>query len=354
LIFLLRRYTMDKLEKLTADVNKFNKNNIGEISFNGIETGIKPLDMVLNGGFKPGLTIIGAPPATGKSTLAYQIARNVSASGIPVIIFSLEMTKNQILAKMISRQTYLCDPQNAVSVNQMLNSNLNRHLTDEQWENIQQASDIVGKETDNIYIRDKMVTVDEIVDEVSAFIAQKNVKPLIIVDYLQIISGGTKTMLSDKQAVDHNIKALIETASAHGISMLLISSKNRSSYSNKSKKTQKSMASFKESGSIEYYADTLIDMERADDDDGTQKTEYDVVLTILKQRYGQSNTETELHYIPAYDCFSETDKTKTAAVSHKRSTAKILAKKEKQTSADDIEKDSIKDKFLALPEDKDK
>lgn len=120
---------MDKLEKLTADINKSNKINIGEISFNGIETGIKPLDKVLSGG----LTIIGAPPAAGKSTLAYQIA-------------------------------------------------------------------------------------------------QKNVKPLIIVDYLQIIFGGTKTMLSDKQAVDHNIKALIETSSAHGISMLLISSKNRSSY----------------------------------------------------------------------------------------------------------------------------
>lgn len=115
----------------------------------------------------------------------------MSSAGTTVIIYSLEMPGNQILAKMISRQTYLISPEEAVSVTDMMNTGMNRDITDRQWEVIRQATDIIRVETENIYITesaDTGISASYISEEVSEFIrSHPGTQPLVIVDYLQFL-----------------------------------------------------------------------------------------------------------------------------------------------------------------------
>ena len=70
-------------------------------------TGIPGLDRALNGGFVPGLTVLGATPSAGKTTLAVQIADNIVCAGHDVLFVTLEMEPREIFAKAVSRRTYI-------------------------------------------------------------------------------------------------------------------------------------------------------------------------------------------------------------------------------------------------------
>ena len=73
-----------------------------------LSTGIDELDRALEGGFyKKNLVILGAISSLGKTTLALQIGDNVARNGTDVLIFSLEMSKEELIAKSLSRNSYL-------------------------------------------------------------------------------------------------------------------------------------------------------------------------------------------------------------------------------------------------------
>ena len=68
-----------------------------------VSTGFENLDEILDGGFYPGLYIIGAISSLGKTTFALQVADNAAKKGQDVLVFSLEMGKQELIAKSISR-----------------------------------------------------------------------------------------------------------------------------------------------------------------------------------------------------------------------------------------------------------
>ena len=70
-------------------------------------TGFPELDMALSGGFVAGLHCIGAISSIGKTTFVLQMGDNIARNGVPVIIFSLEMRPEQLVAKNVSRNMYL-------------------------------------------------------------------------------------------------------------------------------------------------------------------------------------------------------------------------------------------------------
>lgn len=71
-----------------------------------VSTGFKNLDEILDGGFYPGLYIIGAISSLGKTTFSLQIADNAAKNGQDVLVFSLEMGKQELIAKSISRLSF--------------------------------------------------------------------------------------------------------------------------------------------------------------------------------------------------------------------------------------------------------
>ena len=86
----------------------FNDNIKDQEKNKPLSTGIKTLDEALEGGFyKKNLVILGAISSLGKTTLALQIGDNIARGGNDVLIFSLEMSKEELIAKSLSRNMFL-------------------------------------------------------------------------------------------------------------------------------------------------------------------------------------------------------------------------------------------------------
>ena len=146
-------------------------------------------------------------------------------------------------------------------------------------------------------------TVTLIVD---SFIKATGRKPLVIVDYMQILAPVSEH-LTDKQAADCTVKELYNLRRFYDLPVIAISSFSRSNYD-----TPASMSAFKESGGIEYGADYLIGLQF----EGVGSKDFDVntakksmprkmELLILKQRLGPVCVPIKLNYYPAYNLFAE-------------------------------------------------
>lgn len=316
------------VKPLSYIVNGFSQRSIESFLVDRLKTGFSQLDTALGGGITAGMTVLGAVSGLGKSTFALQLAQNVAKTGIPVLFFSLEMTTLRIASKSISRQLFLnhsTDASNTLlaEAGQLLNREFIQSLDKDSWNYLERSKDIVFKETENLYIIDgssDMRSATDICNYVKEFM-KNNASlpaPLVIVDYLQILSSESQTQRGDsKYVVDYNIRELKKLSAAKNLPLILISSLNRASYN-----VPIQLTSFKESGNIEYSADTILALQFSAVHNNTNnassrntsfnmeqeksKDPRDVEIVILKQRYGPSGDfPISLMYHAKYDCFIE-------------------------------------------------
>lgn len=275
-----------------------------------LSTGISSLDKAIEGGFyKKQLVILGAISSLGKTTLALQIADNIARQGEEVLIFSLEMAKDELIAKSLSRLSFL----KAKDINYTALSFTTRDIMTGKGYNTlipnnEQRIDIFNKALEdyktianNIYIselsEDNNITIKTIEENIKRHIAITNNKPFVIIDYLQIIQATDK-YLNDKQKIDKVLTDLKRLARDNDITILSISSLNRGAY------TQEiSLDSFKDSGNIEYTADLLLGLQAETNENINnqenakkvkeqinkvqQQDERSLTLKVLKNRNGR-------------------------------------------------------------------
>ena len=286
-----------------------------------VKTGFSALDRLLGGGLSPGLTVLGASPGLGKSTLALNIAEQVSAQGSPVRYYSYEMPPKRLGMKLIVRQNFRSGGSPLFSAKDLFDAETLGTWTD-AWEAYRQARRQVAERIGGLYIVDcdaggRAYTAEDIQADVKRFMEEQNPEgkmPLLIVDYLQILPLGETVRISDiRQAVDYNIRKMTALSKSYGgIPVLLISSLGRTSY-----KVPVQIDSFKESGSIEFSADTLLGIQfsACQREDGSVNKDWsmdrekdrmprEMDLVVLKQRYGETGRIPFLYYA-AYDCFAE-------------------------------------------------
>lgn len=295
-----------------------------------IPTGFKNLDNLLDGGLYSGLYIVGAISSLGKTTLCLQIGDQIAKAGNDVLIFSLEMSKIELMAKSISRLTSILDIElsnsntNAKTTRGILTGSKYKFYNDTELKLIQQAKDIYFNEyAPNLYIYEGMGTIGikQIRDKVEAFKAIKGKAPTIIIDYLQILAPAPDNkFLTDKQNTDINVMELKRISRDFDISVIGISSFNRDNYN-----APVNMASFKESGAIEYSSDVLIGLQYKAmnelKEDGKDKAKasqifseiaekaknrepIEIQLKILKNRNG-SKGAVEFEFYPMVNKFKE-------------------------------------------------
>lgn len=276
-------------------------------------TGLANLDNAI-GGIYSALYIIGAMSALGKTTLVYQIADNIAQSGTPVIYVTLEQTKLELICKSLSRQYYNFDvpfyvPFTSTSI-RLGNRDFDIYKAIAKYK----ESGI----SDNMFIYEGNfnTTIEDISLLVKTYIDKYNKKPVVIIDYLQIIQIENSN-LSDKQRIDEVIKEIKNLQKSYDIPVIAISSINRNSYNNSI-----DYSSFKESGIIEYSTDVLISLELSllDDVDFKKAKDFEkynmrinalkqipreVTLKILKNRLGECYITDRLYYYPNCDTFIE-------------------------------------------------
>ena len=230
-----------------------------------IPTGFAPLDDLLDGGLYAGLYIVGAISSLGKTTFCLQIADQIAQAGQDVLVFSLEMARNELIAKSISRLTLIQDlaengtTAHAKTTRGILTGTRYADYSQTERELIQRSVARYAEYARNIYIVEGVgnVGIAEIRERVEKHIRLTGKAPVVVIDYLQIIAPADMRA-TDKQNTDKAVLELKRLSRDYSIPVIGISSFNRDNYT-----APVNLASFKESGAIEYSSDLLIGLQYA-------------------------------------------------------------------------------------------
>ena len=305
------------------------KNDLGKVDTTPIyPTGFPLTDEIFfNGGLHgQSLIIIGALSSSGKTTLIHQMADNIAESGHDVMIFSLEMSRSELIAKSISRMTYKSCYEDDLMLE--LAKTTYGIMDGQRYSKYTQDDiDIIYNSVNkykvciapHMYVFEGMgdVTVipagydqPSIRERVEHHVNMTGRKPVVIVDYLQILAP-TNPRATDKQNTDKNVLELKRIARDYNLSVIAISSMNRDSYNKPI-----SMESYKEAGSIEYSSDILLGLQfskQSTNEKGFNvkeekaKVPRNMELVLLKNRNGQmSTTSIYYEYNPIFNHFKET------------------------------------------------
>jgi replicative DNA helicase len=227
--------SFDRLDDLHKDKQKIR----------GIPTGYKDLDNMLAGFQRSDLIVLAARPSMGKTALALNFAHNIAVqSNEPVLIFSLEMSKEQLVDRLLSMES-------GVDAWALRTGN----LTDADFEKIGQAMGTLSEA--QIFIDDTPgVTMSDLRTKARRE-AHKRPLGLIIVDYLQLMSGGSRFGNEGNrvQEISEISRGLKGVARELNVPVLALSQLSRSVESRSPQIPQ--LADLRESGSIEQDADLV-------------------------------------------------------------------------------------------------
>ena len=316
-------------EAVSYQLNSFLEEVVRNREGMEISTGFKTLDEMLDGGFYPGLYVPGANSSLGKTTFTLQIGDNMAQAGYGVLIFSLEMGTNELIAKTLSRLSLIKSLEKYGSKDYAKTTRgiLKGTYTDKEKTIIFEAIQEYQEWGKNIHITEGIgnVGVEHIKKKIEKYMKFNDEKPpVVIIDYLQVLAPYSEKM-TDKQNVDKNILELKRISRDYQIPVIGISSFNRENYS-----SPVSMSAFKESGAIEYTSDVLIglqyngwdyqeeeksekDSRRAErlreiknrmDEAAANLDSQEIQLKILKNRNGRRGSIV-LKFSPAFNYFYE-------------------------------------------------
>lgn len=288
----------------------------GSHAAEAIPSGFSDLDDFLDGGFFAGLYILGAISSLGKTTFLLQTADQIAAQGIDVLYFSLEMSADELIAKSISRQTYLLcndDTRKAKTVRGITTKSRYAGYSADECRLIDNAVLAYQKYAGCLYYYEGIgnIGAEEIRRKTEEHIRLTGRTPVVMIDYLQIMAPYD-LRASDKQNTDKAVLELKRLSRDCKLPVIAISSLNRESYSS----GEIEMSAFKESGAIEYGSDVLIGLQvqglgnKLSAQDNLKKIQQckehairNVELKILKNRNGRTGTKAGLRYQAMFNCF---------------------------------------------------
>ena len=253
-------------EKVLGRVSGYMQDFVKQIAGNTppIPTRFFQLDAILEGGLHPGLITIGAISSLGKTTFCLNMADALAEAGQDVIIYSLEMSKFELISKIISRRTAMHCLEKGLPMN---NAKTNLGVSDfNRWANYSQAekellhgcmNTFSLQASQHLYIKEGMATIgtETIRQDIQRHIFMTGQHPVIIVDYVQILKTPD-VRLTDKQKTDENVVELKRISRDYNVPVIGISSFNRENYT-----APVNMTAFKESGALEYTSDVLIGLQ---------------------------------------------------------------------------------------------
>ena len=263
----LAKETWEHIEKLYE----------GKSEVIGVPSGFKELDELTSGFQKSDLIIIAGRPSMGKTSLALSIARNVAVdNGIPVAIFSLEMSKSQLSQRMLCSEA-------KVDLT-LLRSGKN--LGEKEW--IRMSTALGELSEAPIYVDDTpSITVMELRAKARRLAKGVDNLGLIIIDYLQLMHSNSRSE-NRQQEVSEISRALKVLGRELDIPVIAISQLSRAIEQRQDKRPQ--LSDLRESGAIEQDADLVIFIYRQrdenKDDDYNYEKAGEVEIKIAKHRNG--------------------------------------------------------------------
>ncbi len=271
------RTLQEVLLKTQANLDKLSKHK-GEVT--GLATGFYDLDKVTSGLHSNELIIIAARPAMGKTAMAVNLAVNIAqANNTSVALFNMEMGAEQLATRMLS------------SVGQIDGRKLSAgRLEHDDWKRVNEA---ISRLSDvKIFMDDTPgMTMSEIRAKCRRLASSEDGLGIVIIDYLQLISGSVRYAGNRQQEVSEISRSLKTLAMELEIPVIALAQLSRSVDSRDDKRPL--LSDLRESGSIEQDADIVAFLYRDDYytkqvsiDENTSKSEF----IIAKHRNGPTTT----------------------------------------------------------------
>jgi len=264
--------TLDEIDALSSGSSEL-----------GVMTGFQDLDELTNG-LQPGqLIVIGARPGAGKSTLAMDILRYCSLrQGKPSVMFSLEMSRQEIMMRIISAQASV-----------KLADIRSGRCADDDWTRM--ARMMADCSDAPLFIDDSPNLSLMEIRAKARRLKQKHGLSLIVVDYLQLMTGAGRNAQSREQEVAEYSRSLKLLAKEVDVPVIALSQLNRKAEERHDKRPQ--LSDLRESGSVEQDSDLVILIHRPDAYDRDDPRGGEADLLVAKNRHGGTSTVTVCHQL---------------------------------------------------------
>ena len=254
----------------------------------GVPTGFADLDMKTAGLHNSDLILVAARPAMGKSAFALNIATNAALkANIPVVIFSLEMSKEQMVNRILCSEA-------------MVDSNKVRTgtLEEEDLAKLAEASGVLSEA--NIYVDDTPgISIMEIRAKCRKMKLEKDIG-LVVIDYLQLVQGSGKRGASREQEIAEISRSLKILAKEIKVPVIALSQLSRAPELRNDHRPI--LSDLRESGSIEQDADIVMFLYRDDYYNENSEKKDTAEVIIAKHRAGPTGT-VELLWLGNYTKF---------------------------------------------------
>lgn len=259
----------------------------------GVSTGFKSLDAKLSGLQPSDLIILAARPAMGKTSFALDLARNVAiGNGLPVVIFSLEMSSQQLADRMLAAHARV----------DSWKLRTGKALDDQEEQNLVEAASALSEAP--IFVDERpMLTAVGVRSAARRLKAERGLG-LIVIDYLQLLAPvNTKNSDSMVQQVTEISRALKGIARELDVPVLALSQLSRKVEDRGGKPR---LSDLRDSGSIEQDADVVMFIHREDKYNDASDRPGIAQIMIEKHRNGPTGV-VDLHFDEKHASFVEVD-----------------------------------------------
>ncbi len=278
----IRQIVMNAMD--TIERASHNKGNV-----TGVATGFLDLDYRTAGMQPSDLILVAARPSMGKTAFVLNIAQYVAfKQAKTVAIFSLEMSKEQLVNRLFSMESKV-DSQHLRTGN----------LSDMEWEKLIESAGIIGKSS--LIIDDTPgISISELRSKCRKYKLEHNLE-MIIIDYLQLMSGSGRSTDSRQQEISDISRSLKALARELHVPVIALSQLSRAVEQRPDHRPM--LSDLRESGAIEQDADVVMFIYR--DDYYNKDTEKKGIAEIIiaKQRNGPIGT-VELVWLPDFTKFA--------------------------------------------------
>ncbi|MGB4439409.1 MAG: replicative DNA helicase [Sedimentibacter sp.] len=273
--------------------NQLEERAMNKGSLTGITTGYDDLDRMTSGLQRSDLILLAARPSMGKTALALNIAMNAVKTGASVALFSLEMSKEQYVQRIISMESM-------VESTKLRTGNLD----DDDWSRLISVMSTISDY--KVFIDDTAsVTLFEVMSKCRRLKIEKGLD-MIIIDYLQLMTDGGKGGDNRQQEISNISRGLKAMARELNCPVVALSQLSRAPELRNDHRPV--MSDLRESGAIEQDADVVMMLYRDEyynKEESEKKGITDVIIT--KQRNGPVGT-VELAWIAQYTKFGNIQK----------------------------------------------
>ena len=282
----IRQIVFDVVNKI--EIAAKNKSTV-----TGISTGFTDLDYRTSGMQPSDLVLIAARPSMGKTAFVLNLAENMAVKNhLTTAIFSLEMSREQLVNRMLSMESRVDA--------QVLRTG---SLTDSDWDQVVESSGIIANSS--LIIDDTPgISITELRSKCRKLKLERDLK-VVIIDYLQLMSGSSKKTDSRQQEISEISRSLKALARELNVPVLALSQLSRACETRPDHRPM--LSDLRESGAIEQDADVVMFLYRDDYYNKDSEAKNIAEVIIAKQRNGPIGT-VELAWLPNYTKFGNIER----------------------------------------------